>query len=151
MLIVRSVFAAPRWRNSLVFCFGLAALSCSGANSKLNPVQGKVLYKGQPAAGAVVTLHPAGAGVATIRPTGLTGADGTFTVTTGQSAGAPAGSYTVTVIWPQEIAPANKKAFTTEMPDSQDRLKGAYSDAAASQLKADVKDGPNQLPTIELK
>src|SRR5262245_3096245 len=88
----------PGWRWLFLLPV-LGCLSCSGADS-LNPVQGKLLYKGQPMIGALVTFHPKGANdVTTVRPTGLVEPDGTFTLMTGTKEGAPAGDYVVTVIW----------------------------------------------------
>ena len=77
-----------RWAGLLLAC---CCLSCS-SDSGLQPVQGKVLYKNQPIAGALVTFHPKGAtDVRTLRPVGMTKEDGTFTLTTGDKEGAPAG------------------------------------------------------------
>ena len=49
-----ALFANARHGFMLVVVFGLA--SCSGGKSGLNPVQGKVLYKDEPASGVLVTL-----------------------------------------------------------------------------------------------
>jgi hypothetical protein len=127
----------------------LCCFACSGGKTP-NPVQGKVLYKDQPAKGVVVTFHPKGADPVTARrPIGLTKEDGTFTLTTDQKEGAPAGEYVVTIIWPEEVAPKSK--FSTEGPDTRDRLKGAYADPASSTLKIEIKKGPNQLEPFRLK
>src|SRR5437660_12226619 len=113
----------PGWRW-LALLPALCCLSCSGGSERLNPVQGKMLYKNQPMSGALVTFHPKGTDdVNTIRPTGLVKEDGTFTLTTGPKDGAPAGEYVVTVIW-SEVSSKSKKGFSTEMPATQDRLKG---------------------------
>jgi len=113
-------------------------------------VQGKVLYKNQPAKGAVVTFHPKGADpVKAIRPVGQAKEDGTFTLTTGQTEGAPPGEYTVTFIWPEEVPPKSK--FTTELPDTRDKLQGAYADPASSKFKVEIKSGVNQLEPFNLK
>src|SRR5438874_9694201 len=90
-----------RW---LALLPALACLACSSGTDALNPVKGTVRYQGQPAKGVLVTFHPSGGDkVTAIRPTGLTGEDGTFTLTTGPKEGAPAGSYSVTFIWEEEV------------------------------------------------
>ncbi len=35
--------------------------------------------------------------------------------------------------------------------DTEDRLSGAYSDLSKSQLRAEIKPGPNQLEPFKLK
>jgi hypothetical protein len=137
-------------RQWLVLLPALCCLSCS-SNSTLYPVQGKVLHNNQPAKGAVVTFHPVGVDeVKAIRTTGLTREDGTFTLTTSQQEGAPAGEYEVTFIWPEEVA-RKGKMISTEPPDTRDRLQGAYADRRKSKLKVEIKKGPNQLEPFHLK
>src|SRR5262249_26483480 len=143
-------------RHSLVLAVAagsaLACLSCSGSGPVLNPVQGKVLYKDQPLRGVLVTFHPTGpTDVHTLRPTGLTREDGTFSLTTGQSEGAPAGTYVITFLCPEEVGPKGKKALSTAPPDTQDRFQGAYANHATSPFTAEVKKGPNQLEPFRLK
>ncbi len=138
---------APPWWRWLAVLPVLGCLGCSGGG--LNPVKGQLLIKGQPVKGAVVTFHPKeGSTVKTIPSVGTTDADGNFTMMTGTKEGAPAGEYLVTVYWPEE---APKKGMSTEMPETRDKLKGAYSNPASSGLKASVKSGPNQLDPIQLK
>jgi hypothetical protein len=128
-----------------VFC-----LACSGGGARLNPVHGKVLYKNQPLKGALVTFHPKGANdVTTVRPVGLTGEDGTFTVTTGQKEGAPAGEYVVTLICSEEVAPKGGR-MSTKGPETQDRFHGTYANRETSKFKVDVKAGVNQLEPFDL-
>jgi hypothetical protein len=124
--------------------------SCGGG---LNHVEGKVLYKGEPAKGAIVVFHPkAEDNLTTRRPSGIVGEDGTFTLSTQRPGdGAAAGEYLVTVVWPEEARPA-KPTFNTEPPpDPPDRLKGHYADRAKSGLSAVVNPGNNQLPPFEVK
>jgi hypothetical protein len=133
----------------LVVLPALCCLSCSGG-SGLNPVQGKVLYKDQPLAGAVVTFHPKGADQVTAVPAvGRTKEDGTFTLTTGTKEGAPAGEYVVTIICPEE--PKTTKGFSTEAPDTPDRFRGAYAKMETSPFKVQIKSGPNTLEPFPLK
>src|SRR5260370_3779250 len=135
------------------FAFLLAALCCLSCSSGegLNPVHGKVLYKNQPIEGVVVTSHPKSADINTVWPVGLTKEDGPFTVTTGQSEGAPAGEYTVTAICPQPTAMKGKKGMTMERSDSEDRFKGAYAREATSTIKVEIKKDKNELEPINLQ
>jgi hypothetical protein len=129
----------------------LWGLSCSGSGGKLNPVEGKVLYKDKPLKGAVLTFHPKGANdVTTVRPVGMTREDGTFTLTTGQKEGAPAGEYVVTLLCPEEVNPS-KKSFSTKAPETQDRFQGAYAKPETSTFKVEIKKGTNQLEPFRLK
>ena len=72
-----------------------AALACSSCSSDgMNPVTGSVTHNGQPAVGATVMFFPEGAkGLNVVPSTGVVGADGTFTLSTGGKAGAPVGRY----------------------------------------------------------
>ncbi|HXG10539.1 MAG TPA: hypothetical protein VNK04_12325 [Gemmataceae bacterium] len=143
-----SLSSSWRW---VVLLSALGSLSCAGGN-KLNPVKGQVFYKGQPLKGALVTFHPKGAvdEVSVVRPTGLTKEDGSFTLTTGNQEGAPAGEYIVTLICPEEVTP-KRRTISTEAPDSRDRFQGAYADRTTSRLTAQIKPGPNQLEPFHLK
>jgi hypothetical protein len=137
------------WGWLVVLC-SLCGLSCSGGDG-LNPVQGTVLYKGQPLGGALVTFHPKETkDIHEIPPTGLTGADGTFSVTTGRKDGAPAGEYVVTIICSQ-VPTTTTKEINTGGVETQDRLQGAYADRATSRIKVVIKKGPNQLAPFDLK
>jgi hypothetical protein len=138
-----------RW---LALLPALGCLACSGNGEALNPVRGKVTYKNQPARGVLVTFHPEGGDkVTAVRPTGTTGEDGTFTLTSGSKEGAPAGSYVVTFVWPEEVkAKSSKGKISLEPPDSRDRLQGAYANLAKG-LKIQIKSGPNQLEPFDLK
>jgi hypothetical protein len=132
----------------------LPALGCVGCSGQaaLHPVRGQVLQNERPAKGVVVTFHRQGDDpIRAVRPVGLTGPDGTFTLTTGDKEGAPAGEYRVTLIWPEEVAPKGKKGFSTEPPDSRDRLNGAYANADSSVLKVTIGPGENRLEPFRLK
>jgi hypothetical protein len=133
----------------VVLC-SLCSLSCSGGGA-LTSVQGKVLYKGQPLSGALVTFHPKeGADMNVTLPTGFTKEDGTFTLTTGQKEGAAPGEYVVTVIC-SEVPKTAKKVFSTGGPETQDRLGGAYAHREKSRITATIKKGVNNLDPFDLK
>lgn len=143
----------PQLFRGLVLAVALGCVACSGSDSGgLHPVAGKVFYKGQPAKGVVVTFHLKGADpVKAVRPVGMTREDGTFTLATGAKEGAAAGEYVATFIWPEDVAPKAKKAFSLDGPESQDRLQGAYANAATSTFKVEIKEGANQLSPFPLK
>ncbi len=125
--------------------------SCSGSGDSLNPVSGKVRFQGQPLAGALVTFHPKNADDLNIpRPTGLTKEDGTFSLTTGQKDGAPAGDYVVTLIC-SEIPKKGSKGIVTGGVDTVDRLKGAYAEVSSSKITVTIRNGENELETFDLK
>jgi hypothetical protein len=128
-------------------------LSGCGSGSGLYPVQGKVLYKDQPLKGAVVTFHPKGpTDLSTVRPVGLTGEDGFFTLTTGRDEGALAGEYIVTFICSEEVQPTGgKPEISTAPPQTRDRLQGAYANPENSEFHVEVKAGANRLEPFQLK
>jgi hypothetical protein len=139
-----------RW---LALLPALGCLACSnGGDAGLHPVKGKVLYKGQPAAGVLVTFHPEGSKVTSVPSTGKTGEDGTFTLTTGPKEGAPAGSYVVTFVWPEEVKTKSAKGkITLDPPSMRDRFQGAYANQAQSKFRPQIKTGDNQLEAFDLK
>ncbi len=146
---LRLSFSAVRW-PFLALLLGPCGLSCSG-NAGLSPVQGKVLYKDQPIKGVLVTFHPKTADLTTHLPIGLTREDGTFTLTTGQSEGAPPGVYVVTFLCSEEVETKGKRTLSTAPPETQDRFRGAYADRATSTFRVEIKKGTNQLEPFRLK
>ena len=140
-------------RGLLLALIAASALSCSQA-AKLNQVSGKLLHKGQPLSGALVAFHPEG-GVDINRQatTGLTKEDGSFSLTTGDVQGAPAGTYKVTVIHmvPIKTGAPTEGSLSMSQPETEDSLKGAFANADTSQIKVTIKDGANQLEPIDLK
>jgi hypothetical protein len=149
---VHSFVSLPRWHWPGCL-LALCCLSCSSSKSEFNPVQGKVLYKDQPLAGATVTFHPKGkTDLQTIRPVGLTKEDGSFALNTGPDAGAPAGQYIVTFICSEVVGQqGDKKVISSRPPETRDRLQGAYADAQTSTFQVEIKIGPNQLAPFQLK
>jgi hypothetical protein len=111
------------------------------------------MYRDQPLKGAVVTFHPKGSDdLATVRPVGLTGDDGTFTLATGRDDGAPAGEYVVTFICSEEVGTKDgKKEISTALPQTRDKFDGAYSNRETSRFTVEVKSGQNQLEPFQLK
>jgi hypothetical protein len=132
----------------------LGFLACSETKPKIFPVTGTLLYKDQPATGAMVAFYPKND---SNQPAsvGVVAKDGTFSLSTGRDEGAPAGEYVVTVSWIQEVkTPQKGNQINMSMNEGGvpvDRLKGAYSDKSKSTLMREIKPGPNQLEPILLK
>jgi hypothetical protein len=80
----------------------LASADCSDPNGTY-PVSGKVLYKGEPARGAVVYFHRKNSAdpLQEHTPQGVVGEDGTFTLTSPVGKGALPGEYVVLIEWKQ--------------------------------------------------
>jgi hypothetical protein len=133
-----------------LFC-ALAALALLGSScggNGLHPVSGKVLYRGDPAAGAVVYFQRTSANPMNEHTImGLVGKDGTFTLVCGHlGTGAPAGEYDVLIEWPH--VSKQPKGLARK---GHDRLNGRYADPKRPRLHAVVKAEANNLPPFELK
>jgi hypothetical protein len=132
------------------------ALSTTGCGPTLHSVTGKVMVNNKPAVGALVMLFPEGGKETKYNaPSGTVGEDGTFTLSTGGSPGAPAGKYVVTIIWlEQSSGPgAEEKANPPAKGVAKgggDRLKGAYAKADKSKLRAEI-NGETTLEPFNLK
>ncbi|MEM9657907.1 MAG: hypothetical protein AAF961_06050 [Planctomycetota bacterium] len=111
---------------------------------------GSVTVRGRPAEGAEVVLYgatPDLRGPGTVAPSGTADADGEFKLRSYETGdGAPAGSFNVTIFWPEEPPPDADE----EMFQPRDRLQGKYLDPEKSGLTAVVPEGGGQLPPFEL-
>jgi hypothetical protein len=111
------------------------------------PAGGKVLYQGKPAEWAQVALvslddnNPDKP-----KPGGQVGADGTFRLSTFASYdGAPPGKYAVLIVYP---SPTKKNDNENVGPDL---LRGRYANPNTTPFKVEVKEGVNDLGTLEVK
>ena len=148
---------------------GLAGFGC-GQKAGYYPVSGKVLYKGQPATGAVVYFQMPGASGGRT-PTGVVASDGSFQLFSDDTKGAPAGQYNVLIEWRDEPSPstaAGTKFSTASLEKARaksalaatksglsrvrpsDRLKGRYLDSTRPLLTASVDPRSNDLAAFEL-
>lgn len=111
-------------------------------------VAGRVTFKGQPVAEAMVVLHRVGGDVeGHHKPMAYTGTDGTFQLTTiKHNDGAPPGDYAITV----ELR-APKTMGEETVRTGPNLLPAQYAKSESSKLKCSVVAGDNQIPTIELK
>ena len=117
---------------------------CGGEEKPAIPVQGQLFYKGsEPAAGALVVFHPVSSDTSTIKPTGEVKEDGSFTLTTYRADdGAPAGEYTVTVVWLEKKTGAK---LGEDHGLAKDRLCGRYKSSGTTKLKATVNGTPTSV------
>jgi hypothetical protein len=128
----------------------LAASSCSSGS--LHPVRGKVVVGDKPAAGALVMFHPEGGDLNDVPASGVAGEDGTFTLATGDKAGAHAGKYVVTIVWPDPAKkPTPQQVMMGLAPDAPDVLAGRFATKQVSSLRAEVKPGENTLQPFDVK
>jgi hypothetical protein len=151
----------------LVVALAIVAGGC-GSPAGLVPVAGKVLYRGEPAAGAVVYFHreQAPGGTHQPIPSGIVEDDGSFYLTCdGLGDGCPPGKYAVLVEWKGKAAsdaapqpkPARGKTKAKVVQVNRrtarsgvDRLKGRYFDISKPLLHAEVVPGSSPLPAFEL-
>jgi hypothetical protein len=127
----------------------ITAAGCGSGNG-LYRVSGKVLYKGEPAAGATVSFVPKGRtnpDEATT-PFGVVQEDGTFTLAGPLGEGARAGEYIVLVEWKEGAGKVRGRSPGLNAPD---RLGGRYLDAKQPLLTAVVEPRSNELPAFEVK
>ena len=156
-----------RWFMILAPAVGLVAAAGCGNPPGYFPVSGKVLYKGEPASGAVVYFHrvDATANARGAIPFGIAGQDGGFSLSCdGVADGCPPGEYAILVEWrgkPDNVVepakPARVKGKSKESaPNKQmarqgvDRLKGRYFDIAKPLLHREVLPQTNTLAPFEL-
>lgn len=139
----------------ILLCAGLTAVGCNNSPVKLYPVQGKVLYKDQPVAGAQVVLRPqeenGGSGEVKEKPPlayGTVSADGTVVMRSdyqGEALGegvAP-GTYNVLITWYGADAKNPEK--------SVNKLPAKYSDQSKPAYTVTVKPEKNVLEPFQLK
>lgn len=150
----------PCFRSLLLAMFCCCLASCGSGNrlgivkhdEKLVPVEGTVLFEGQPAKNATVVFVRQGStgslqvdGKAPPNPHGECDEAGKFKLMTYMAIdGAPIGSYTVSVSWKD---PEGQSREGETYPE----LLPQFVDPATSGLIAEVKPGPNVLKPFELK
>jgi hypothetical protein len=110
----------------------------------VHPVKGTLHTQGEPLYGAYLTFHPQGDVGMTKgnKPFARVEQDGSFQVTTyDTSDGAPAGSYAVTIYWPED---PESRGF------SPDRLKEKFANPEKPAFEISIGDESTQLPPWEL-
>ena len=112
------------------------------------PVSGQVLQKGKPVPGVTVLFHPQFAvGPVEFIPSGETGPDGKFTLSTGAAGnGAPPGEYLVTLEKRIVVSDRQNSGIETEV----DAWKGRYADPASSKWRIEIDSHSHPLPPFEI-
>ena len=124
------------------------------AGINLVPVSGSLLFKGQPAAGAMLIFHPEGQDEDNhaIRPSAVTDVEGRFELTSFENGdGAPPGKYNVAVIW--ELEPEASGGFSSlgqDKANGDTLLNRKYASPDTSELTAVVASTPTELLPFEL-
>ncbi len=133
----------------LAFAVGLLLemASCRRNDRPVFPATGKVLYKGKPAEGARVTFVSLSEKDAKRpRPGGEVGPDGTFRLSTYASYdGAPPGRYAVLVVYPSAAKQVDGENA------GPDLLGGRYADPKTTPLRAEIKEGTNELEPFDVR
>ena len=143
-----------RPRVACLAAIGFAILGMSCSSSNLQSVSGKVLHKGQPIKGAVVTLHPKGGenDAKAQRPSGVTDENGKFTLATRVGTRVPRRGITSSQ-WSGYKSQRTKVERSNRdggHPEATDAFKGRYSDVKSSKLTVTIKPGMHEIETINL-
>ena len=123
-------------------------LGCSKSESRVpvHPVQGAIQYRGQPAAGAFVSLVPKNATDGVPNPRATVAKDGSFTVSTYDgNDGAPEGEYVVTVQWYKPVRQGN------DLVGGPNVLPAKYSSPKTSDVTIHIAAGENRLKPIQIR
>lgn len=122
----------------------LPACGSTPPGPPLSPVTGRVFFRGEPAAGAVVTFHPVGNPAGRIVQ-GVVAADGTFALTTTTAGdGAAPGKYAVCLSWTDVVTVNDVEKRTP------DKFGKKYDAPDHPHSTFEVKPGPNDVPRIDL-
>jgi hypothetical protein len=113
-------------------------------------VTGSVSFEGKPTPGAIVLFYPADDPTsAEYRVAGVVDEDGAFemmtTVPEGSRSGVAPGEYVVTISWNKLVDPKDRDSDL-----GPDLVPGKYRDFKTSGLRAEVGEGPNEIPCFEL-
>jgi hypothetical protein len=150
------MFRGPRWAvvamglSCVVFASSCGRSKIPEIQGKLPvfPVKGKLLLDGKPLPNANLVFHPTTPlpkDASQMLPRGRTNEEGAFALTTySDNDGAPAGTYRVTVSY----RGTHQNQRTNEEPEL---MPPAYRNPRASMLTAEVQEGDNDLPALEIK
>ena len=123
--------------------------ACGRREKPVFPVEGQVFFQKKPAGEALVILTPKENAELEQWPTGYprgtVGEDGSFKISTYRNDdGAPAGVYTVTLMWLVQDERDEETRF--------DKLQGRYADPATSKIHVEIKSDRqgNKLDPIHL-
>jgi hypothetical protein len=161
-----------RFGLRVVTLMALAAtqISCGRSDGPpLYPVHGKVIYKGQPAVGATVSLRregpalPGTEALGPLVPSGQVDEEGNFLVALDDFGyGAPVGQYKALIQWRVPVdassevaAPATKskksRKVVADKPEGiPDRLQGRFMNPDKSKFVVEVKAEDNALQPFDV-
>lgn len=131
----------------LVFATLAGCGSADSGHVPVHPTSGAIKFRGQPVAGALVTLHPKeGTGTGAPSPRATVGHDGKFDLSTyvGQD-GAPEGEYVLTVQWYRPVCQGN------EVLGGPNVLPAKYASARTSDVLIKIAAGENRLQPIQIR
>jgi len=133
---------------AIVAGLALGLASCHRGNDRpVFPVTGRVFFQGKPAEGARVTfVSLTDNDPKKPKPGAQVGNNGVFRLSTYASYdGAPPGRYAVLIVYP---SPSQKIDDENAGPDL---LQGRYADPKTTPLKAEIKEGTNDLEPFNLQ
>jgi hypothetical protein len=129
----------------------LGSFAAAGCSSKPNErpvfkVSGRLTYAGKPMSKAEISFYPVDPNDRSVPSHGIADDNGRYQLRTyRRDDGAPAGDCVVTITWPGP----RPKRFAPSDPDGDalapDRLRNAYSRAAATKLRATVREEDNVI------
>lgn len=121
---------------------------CRRGPLPLTPVQGKVTYKGQPLPGGTIVFTPDSAkGPEGKVAASQIGADGSYSLLTGEGKGASPGRYRVTVVCLAHTNPPDEKERFKAPPSL---LPEKYRDPVLSELSCEIKANRTNVLDFDL-
>ena len=127
-------------RRAFLLLLPIAATAIGCGSRQAAQVSGRVTLNDQPLTTGTVTFHPAdGQGAVAV---GTIDQQGRFQISTGTDSGLAPGAYIVTVVATEAFQPTDPTAEV----HYRDLAPVRYANVSESELKADVKAGPNDVP-----
>ena len=131
---------------ALLASIGIALTGCGSGGPTLLPVSGSLTVDGKPANGATLIFHPTDKEMKLI-PAATTDENGKFQLATSAKVGVPAGTYDVTVVWPDpSVQPTAAQKLQGLGDPGPDLLSGKYAKKGASGLKAEITSSTKEIP-----
>ncbi|MEQ1828675.1 MAG: hypothetical protein ABL921_22120 [Pirellula sp.] len=144
-------FSATHKFVSVAFLLMIVFVIGCGGGKKRVPVAGSITVDGKPADGATLLFHPIDSKDAPIG-SGSADQNGKFSVVSDLKDGLMAGSYKVSVVWPDPaVKPTAAQKMTGLFDPGPDLLKGRFDSQAKTTLKVDITSSTKELPPFELK
>jgi hypothetical protein len=159
-----------RVASAPLFAIPLLLAGCGNQPAGHSHAFGKLSYKGEPAAGALLVFHVDGKPQSgdLVVPSATVEDDGSFNLVSPNGDGAPPGKYKVLVSWPTDSStvepPADGKSKTKKRASSgsnrrknkidsmaKDRLNGRYFNVDTPLTTIEVKAETTDLGSLEIK